>query len=644
MDELASTVIVALLACSAAIVLVLTLRKAVRHCGGAQVAYALWGLVPLATLATLMPAPARLVIQQLAPAMSHSVDPISRNVAPMAETLNKNGFDVVPWLVSVWMIGIAISFAAFLWQRRRFLRDLGPLRAIDRNMLRAQTVAGCPALVGMWPPRIVLPVDFEQRYSPLERDLILAHERHHLVRGDTHVNTLAVSLRSLFWFNPLVHYAATYFLIDQEVACDAAVIARFPHARRPYAEAMLKTQLAYSDASLACHWHSRSPLAERIVMLKRPSIGRSRRWIGATLAAILIVSGTYAAWAAQPARIETRYIDGSMIVLNSQADERAMRDSREDGGGIVVANISDNHASPATTAPATSLKSLSILAQRIQYQRADDKSKSHASQVIANRDRVVTQSGTTPAPGGNSSSEDIDSASSLVASDRLPVRIGGDIGPQEIPSDRLAHPAKYPAAAARSHVEGNVVLKVHVDEHGRPVGTDVVSVVPATATELASASATAVLQWRFTPALRAGIPVEGNVLVPFAYALNGDRSFGAPAVMRQASLRTTRAIDYPLEQARAGVEGVVYVKVQVGKDGGVSSASVDRIAPSIAAPLAAAALAGVNAWTFNPARRNGWDVASTAVIPVVFALHANSPTRVAPALDRLDPILVTPKA
>ncbi len=645
MNELAWRVTAALLACSAAIVLVLTLRKAVRHYGGTEAAYVLWGLVPLASLAPLMPAPARLVIRQLAPALPSSSVLLSINVMPMSATLDAASFDIAPWLIGVWMAGTAISFALFVWHRGRFMRELGALHAIEGNLFRAQTMAGCPALVGMWRPRIVLPVDFEQRYSPMERDLILAHERHHLIRGDTYINTLAASLRSVFWFNPLVHYAATYFLIDQEVACDAAVIARFPHARRAYAEAMLKTQFVDSEAFLACHWQSRNPLAERIFMLKRPSVGRSRRWIGICFAGILIVSGSYTAWAAQPTRIETRYADAPMITVNSQSDESSVRESREDGGKIVVADIRDDLPRATTVpAPAHSLQWLPTLAQRVQDLRPDDKSKLIASQIIANRDRSVPQSGTTSIPSGNSSSANFDSALRPVNSDSFTGRADVDLSPQEIASYRRTYPPKYPAAAARGHVEGNVVLRVHVDEHGGPTGTDVVSVAPATATELASASATAVLQWRFTPALRAGIPVEGDVLVPFAYSLDGDPSYGTPDVMRQASFRSTRAIDYPAEQAQAGIEGVVYVKVQVGKDGGVASASVDHVTPSSAAPLAAVALAGVNTWTFNPARRNGWDVASAAVVPVVFALHAGSPTRIAPAPDRLDPILVTPKA
>ena len=196
MDKWASMLTVASLACSAAIVLVLMLRRPMRRRWGAHAAYALWSLVPLASLATLLPVPPTIVVRQLAPVLSRSVQLISSSPLS-AVALSSSSFDSISWLIGLWIAGTAVSFALFLLRRRRFMRSLGPLHAIDDDLLRAETVVGSPALVGMWRPRIVLPADFEQRYSRLERDLILAHESHHRAHGDTHINTLAASLRSV---------------------------------------------------------------------------------------------------------------------------------------------------------------------------------------------------------------------------------------------------------------------------------------------------------------------------------------------------------------------------------------------------------------------------------------------------------------
>src|SRR3546814_16727473 len=84
------------------------------------------------------------------------------------------------------------------------------------------------------------------------------------------------ALRCVYWFNPLLWIAADRFRRDQELACDATVVARHPHARRAYGEAMVKTQLSAMPAPLACHWFGGHPLKERIAMLKHPLPGTRR--------------------------------------------------------------------------------------------------------------------------------------------------------------------------------------------------------------------------------------------------------------------------------------------------------------------------------------------------------------------------------
>src|SRR5690606_22478189 len=123
----------------------------------------------------------------------------------------------------------------------------------------------------------------------------------HLARGDTRANLVAVVLRCLYWFNPIVHLADRSFRLDQELACDAAVIARHPHARRRYADAMLNMQLAVPGLPVGCHWQSSQSLKERILMLKQPQPGAGRRWAGRLALGAVLAASSYAAWAVRPA-------------------------------------------------------------------------------------------------------------------------------------------------------------------------------------------------------------------------------------------------------------------------------------------------------------------------------------------------------
>jgi hypothetical protein len=151
---------------------------------------------------------------------------------------------------------------------------------------------------------LVLPKDFEARFDPTERDIVLAHEQAHLKSRDPLVNAFAALAQCVCWFNPLVHIAAHAMRIDQELACDAAVILQFPKARRRYAETMLKTQLAPISLPIGCYWPSRAahPLKQRIAMLKRDLPSGRRILAGAALAALASLSTGCIVWVAQPAR------------------------------------------------------------------------------------------------------------------------------------------------------------------------------------------------------------------------------------------------------------------------------------------------------------------------------------------------------
>jgi len=286
-------------ATTAATLLVLALRRRLRSTFGTTVAYAAWALVPVAAIGVLLPAattPMSVPIAQAVVAVQTAM-PIASVAAAVDWSL---------WLGFAWMTGALVVALWFARQQRRFRSGLGPLQRRADGLQQAQVVDGLPAAMGLWKPAIVLPADFDARYSSEQRTLMVAHERIHIARGDLHANALTAAMRCVFWFNPLLHLAARHFRHDQELACDLRVIRRHPHARRAYGEAMFKTQLAMHPLPLGCHWRAgdnRShPLKERIAMLKQPVPSLSR-WIGgAVLVGVLGLGVGFAAWSAQPAR------------------------------------------------------------------------------------------------------------------------------------------------------------------------------------------------------------------------------------------------------------------------------------------------------------------------------------------------------
>jgi beta-lactamase regulating signal transducer with metallopeptidase domain len=285
------------LAAAAAIVLVLVLRKLARPRFGARIAYALWLLPVLAAAAVL--APARVILEpRPAPAdpavmrmfEAAMTGPTGRPAVspPMPQTTP----DLNLLILAVWLAGVVAAAVIMILLQRRFTAA-------------ARKGATGPAVVGVIAPRIVTPANFEQRFSAEEQALVLAHERAHIARQDSRLNGLSAALQCLFWFNPMIHLAAHLMRIDQEMACDELVVSRFPNARRAYAEALVKVQLAVRPLPLGCHWPSASehPLVERIAMLKASQPGRRRRLAGGAALTVLSAATALGAWASQPPQV-----------------------------------------------------------------------------------------------------------------------------------------------------------------------------------------------------------------------------------------------------------------------------------------------------------------------------------------------------
>ena len=287
---------------STAILLVLLVRPCLLRFLGARVTYWLWIVVPIAAASSFVPARERVVIlprpavvaaeQEPAPRESTVPAPVMETPASAATLSSVPLPPVADVLVAVWLLGAgALLFRSITSTRR----------------LAADPSVG-PALVGVLRPRLVLPADFETRFDAHERALILAHEAVHRVSGHTVVNGLVELARCASWFNPLAHLAALRIRADQELACDAAVVAARPGERRTYAQALLKSQLAPAFVRLGCTWTSPSAkrIGERIALLGRPPLHRNAAIGGASGVAVVAIALGYAAWAQQPERVVTQ--------------------------------------------------------------------------------------------------------------------------------------------------------------------------------------------------------------------------------------------------------------------------------------------------------------------------------------------------
>lgn len=195
---------------------------------GATSLYSLWLVLPILVLAVTLP-------QNWGPLADWTsswrlVVTTQQELVDLSTQANAAGVS------TIWLVGFVAAFVTFVlrWPRvQRFWRS-GQLRV-------ARIAAGSsPALTGILRPTLLLPRDFSQRFDAQQRHLILQHEQQHWRRGDTVVNVIAYLFCLIFWFHPVAWLCYRRFRIDQELACDALVLAQVsPPQRVRYGHTLL---------------------------------------------------------------------------------------------------------------------------------------------------------------------------------------------------------------------------------------------------------------------------------------------------------------------------------------------------------------------------------------------------------------------
>ncbi|WP_066482104.1 MULTISPECIES: M56 family metallopeptidase [unclassified Sphingomonas] len=311
-------IVEALIASSLLMLLVLVLRDPVRRAFGPSVAYALWALPVLRLFLPPLPGDWRLS-QLIAPAVSGMSDsgvavgvlnpahlslelarqsildakiamahgPVEIAVLPPVAT--PQGPSIAVLVGALWLVGAVAFLAYHLVSHSRFCARVHAqarrkrLVADGRVTVIETAATSGPLAFGIWRKYVAFPRDFAERYDPVERNLALAHELTHHQRGDLVANWVALAMLALHWFNPLAWRAFKAFRADQEMACDAYVLAgRAPDLRHAYGRAIVKS--AHGGAvSAACHLHTINDIKGRLKMLTKHRKMTRGQLVGGTL-------------------------------------------------------------------------------------------------------------------------------------------------------------------------------------------------------------------------------------------------------------------------------------------------------------------------------------------------------------------------
>jgi bla regulator protein blaR1 len=284
-----------LIASTILMLVVLAIRGAVARHFGPHIAYGLWLLPALRMLLPPLP-------EEVAPTPLHMlpapIDIEALLAMPMpADPVAEAGVNWPLLLAMFWAVGALAFLGWHIWSYRSFvratMRDATQLPRFDRDGVEvcASPNAPGPFAAGIFLKTIVLPEDYRRRYERDELRLAIEHEVQHHRRCDMSANFAALVVLALHWWNPIAYFAHRAFRVDQELACDAVVLARAtPAERHAYGAALLKSACGRLPVA-ACALGAGDDLKRRLKMMKVYRWNETRARAGSLIAAALVGGG-----------------------------------------------------------------------------------------------------------------------------------------------------------------------------------------------------------------------------------------------------------------------------------------------------------------------------------------------------------------
>ena len=432
----------------------------------------------------------------------------------------------VPWLTIVWLAGAAVVLARLvvaLFGLRRVAARATSVRderllSVTRDMMRELGVTRAVTLLfdeapvgtwGAWRPRIVLPPDAVSWDDDRVR-AVLAHELAHVQRFDWPVQLAAEAVCAALWFNPLAWMVARRLRDEGERACDDVVLAT-GLVDHEYATHLFDIARAARGPVLSAAMPMARPssLEGRIAAMLNPALDRrvpSRVFRLAAAALLLLVASMAAvrvtAQQAGPAALQGIVYDSSGAVLPgvemALVNEQGVKWSTPtDGTGrFEFAPVgAGKYVLEAVVPGFHSFRQPIVLEQDKDWKKVITLQVGELEETIQVTARRPTQPAPPPASAGI-------------------VRVGGNIkAPAKV---RDVRPV-YPEAMQAAGLEGVVKLDVLIATDGTVASVRVLSAQSHPA--FAASAATAVKQWRFTPTLLNGQPVEVQMTASISFNL-----------------------------------------------------------------------------------------------------------------------------
>ena len=152
--------------------------------------------------------------------------------------------DDLPWVVGLWLLGVAILSSrlalGWMWMRRLVrsgmaVREGGAPASLARLLARMRigrpvrlvesALVEVPMLIGWLRPAIVVPVSLLAGLTPPQLEAILAHELAHVRRHDYLANMLQTVVETVLFYHPAVWWIGRRLREERENCCDDLALA-----------------------------------------------------------------------------------------------------------------------------------------------------------------------------------------------------------------------------------------------------------------------------------------------------------------------------------------------------------------------------------------------------------------------------------
>ena len=400
----------------------------------------------------------------------------------------------------------------------RTVLDLSSFHKIKRSvrLLQCDSPLRMPLTWGILRPVIVLPSCAVQ-WPEDRRHIVLAHELAHIARHDWFLQICAELTRAVYWFHPLAWLAAARLRQESERACDDAVLLSGIPASQ-YASHLLDLARTLENSGRA--WSTAlaiarpSNLERRFAAMLNPSINRRHLSVRTKLFI--------------PFLALTLLLPLAALRLSAQDRAGKTTGSIHDPSGAGIANatvVMSNHGANTIDMTTTDREGkfiftglpagryeLQVFKPGFQTYRQADVSLDAGRDFIAVFTLEVGAITEHVMVVPESAEKPIVTEKTNGKPSRL--GIGGTVEAAKLIS--RVQPV-YPESAKSAGVQGTVVLHAVISMDGKPLSLRVMNsqIDP----DLARSAVEAVSQWRYTPTLLNGEPIEIDTTVSVVYSL-----------------------------------------------------------------------------------------------------------------------------